>query len=100
MSLNVRLLRRVQRAIIKEPGRLNMEEGLMDLDYAIVNYAHGASPPCGTVGCIAGWTVALSTRARTKIVTKVRVALGDEPGYSKVRWDHLQAREGPAWAKQ
>lgn len=54
--MNVELLRKVQKAILEEPLRINMdnwaftpgEQELMD-----------QTPRCGTVGCIAGWTIAI-----------------------------------------
>jgi hypothetical protein len=51
--MNVRLLRRVAKHILEEPKRLDMEK--------IAENVEGRdSPPCGTVGCIAGWACMLT----------------------------------------
>jgi hypothetical protein len=61
---NKKLLLRVKAHILEEPKRLTM------LDWATKNLVPGAgvhadyfgqtAPTCGTMGCIAGWTVMLS----------------------------------------
>lgn len=63
-KMNVRLLRRVQKKILKEPEQFLMERW----------YEHNPEtvPNCGTAACIAGWAVALERRltpeqARKKI---------------------------------
>jgi hypothetical protein len=62
-EMNVELLRRVQAHIREEPRRLNMEtwldkfESQAEYDEELTN---SGLPPCGTVGCIAGWAVSLS----------------------------------------
>jgi len=48
--MNVELLRKVQKAITKEPGRFRMSTW--------GEVARG--PACGTVGCIAGWAALLN----------------------------------------
>lgn len=53
--MNVELLRKVQKHILEEPRRLNMDVVLNKVDTKIKH-----NPPCGTVGCIAGWTVMLT----------------------------------------
>lgn len=55
--MNVELLRKVQAHILEEPKRLDM--GAWGVH---VNEGDGEweAPTCGTVACIAGWTVALS----------------------------------------
>ena len=52
--MNVRLLRKVAKHILAEPKRLDME--------TIADKVEGGrdSPPCGTVGCIAGWACMLT----------------------------------------
>jgi hypothetical protein len=50
--MNVKLLRRVAKHILEEPRRLNMSVGLEPSNAA----------PCGTTGCIAGWTALLSRK--------------------------------------
>ena len=57
-KLNVPMLRKVQKHILSEPRRLDMEtwtELLTDEEKKLPS-----SPPCGTVGCIGGWTNILS----------------------------------------
>lgn len=52
--MNVRLLRRVKKAILDEPKRLDMGDW-------IYTYEGGLSAPkCGTVACIAGWATLLA----------------------------------------
>jgi hypothetical protein len=46
--MNVKLLRKVKAYILAEPRRL-------DMDVVGVIAQGGDAPPCGTVGCIAGW---------------------------------------------
>src|SRR5712671_5400107 len=52
-KLNVALLRKVKRHMLADPRRLQMSQALY------VTRGKNA-PHCGTVGCIAGWVVALS----------------------------------------
>jgi hypothetical protein len=51
--MNVKLLRRIQKAILAEPRRLYMEDwgGLAEEEGDIPKEQH---PPCGTVACLAG----------------------------------------------
>ncbi len=55
--MNVRLLRRVQRAILKHPDQFNMRWWFHALD-ATGRPAGG----CGTAACIGGWALALSKK--------------------------------------
>ena len=48
--MNVKLLRKVQKHILAVPERLDM-----DLICDKVNPEDNGAPPCGAVGCIAGW---------------------------------------------
>ena len=62
MSLNVKLLNKVKEHILAEPKRLRMEDWIVIKDKIsaaqladnMIDFAD-----CGTVGCIAGWTVML-----------------------------------------
>lgn len=70
--MNTELLRKVQKAILEEPARINMDGWLYDVTTAddleaflddVRDYDEEGNvsfdppiPPCGTVGCIAGWT--------------------------------------------
>lgn len=53
--MNTRLLRKVAEHIAEEPRRLNMHLISIRKDPSSYN-----APPCGTVGCIAGWACMLS----------------------------------------
>lgn len=54
--MNIKLLRRVKRHILAEPKRINMY-----FPVRVGQMGRGA-PPCGTIGCIAGWAVLLAER--------------------------------------
>lgn len=54
--MNTRLLRRIQRYILEEPKRIDME---FFLTREIEGYCP-TYPPCGTVGCIACWACILT----------------------------------------
>jgi hypothetical protein len=49
MKLNVKLLKKVKRAMLKHPENTNMSHWVVHED---------GTAPCGTAGCIAGWVVA------------------------------------------
>ncbi len=52
--MNVELLLKVKEAILEEPSRIDMADWVKADD----------TVPCGTVGCIQGWGVALQTGLR------------------------------------
>lgn len=52
-DLNVELLREIQKEILAEPKRLNME--VISVKVTDINYDPNEIPACGTIGCIAGW---------------------------------------------
>ena len=56
--MNVELLRRIQKEILEEPLRINMDK------WAYCPDETEDPPPCGTVACIAGWAIALSRDLR------------------------------------
>jgi hypothetical protein len=69
MSLNVKLLRQVKKHILAEPTRLRMDtwvkkgkpgEFVTTLNPGYDEPMEFEFPTCGTVGCIAGWTVMLN----------------------------------------
>lgn len=90
-KMDVRLLRRIQKVILAEPRRVNMAywaKGRKDLiagnqvidDWWGYNEDLEPSqvPPCGTVGCICGWGIALTTKLRSdKLAAKVRKSTMD-----------------------
>lgn len=58
LKLNVRLLRAIQRQILKEPLQFTMETWFW-------SYPSGfrySIPNCGTAACIAGWALAVSKK--------------------------------------
>lgn len=67
-KLNIKLLKRIKRAILKRPDQFEMSWWFSDLHY-VNRYRQGRGQPplekigaCGTAGCIAGWAVALHLR--------------------------------------
>ncbi len=61
MKLNVDLLRKVQAAILEEPKRVNMDLWAFPIEWQVES---GQNPPCNTVGCVAGWSIALEKNLR------------------------------------
>lgn len=56
--MNVKLLRKIQKHILAEPRRLDMQ-------YIYTpRQARKAEPPCGTVCCIAGWAIYLKHKGK------------------------------------
>ncbi len=53
MTMNIELLRKIQRGILKEPKRYNQE--IWGANVQLNKYRH----PCNTAGCIAGWAYAI-----------------------------------------
>lgn len=81
--MNVELLQKVKAHILEEPNRFVMGEwiskrhpGAVIRDESADN-AHIVTPSCGTIGCIAGWTVLLAEGAecRTDDVCRRAAAL-------------------------
>lgn len=60
--MNVELLNRVKQHILEEPRRLDMDTIKCKVDPTLEK-----NPPCGTVGCIAGWATILSPDFERKI---------------------------------
>lgn len=55
MKVNVKLLKKVRKLIAEEPRRLNMSYwGIKVKDMA---EKPSSAPPCGTIACLAGWTI-------------------------------------------
>lgn len=57
MSLNVKLLRQVQKKILAEPAQFEMSQWF-------TNNTGWEIPNCGTAACIAGWTIAVSKKKK------------------------------------
>lgn len=74
MALNVKLLRKVKRHILKKPQRLVMSEGIVlgaAGEEKTVSDEYGEPttakiPECGAVGCIYGWTCMLGNPSIVK----------------------------------
>src|SRR5882672_4453118 len=80
VKMNIKLLEKVKAAILAEPRRINMDHWLTkkidtDQDVWLDAKPKHSEPPCGTVGCIAGWTVVLAKRQRE--VKRRGAAVGD-----------------------
>lgn len=58
--MNVKLIRRIQKAILAEPKRVNMSDWAFHPSWV----AKRKLPRCNTVTCIAGWAVALDRKLR------------------------------------
>ncbi len=71
--MNIKLLKRIQRAIVKEPRRFVMEYDIIPDPIA----------PCGTAACIAGHAVMLTKISRTRKSWKV---LGKKLSQTGVSW--------------
>lgn len=81
--MNTKLLLKVKQHILDEPRRLWMGqwqvravpgkriEGFWDTEFSFrtVTLDEKTAPPCGTAGCIAGWTDMLSFRTRPRGVS-------------------------------
>ena len=87
--LNVRLLRRVKEKILKHPSHFNMSHWLVQKDPEwdrimideAVNPEDLKNNTCGTVGCIAGWTVAQCGFKKTDFVnTNIRRLASEKLG--------------------
>ena len=80
-----RLLRKVAKHILEEPKRLNMMRFINRKGDGWPIY--GEYPECGTMGCIAGWAVALSTDELVKyndIQDRAAKLLGLNPAQQNV----------------
>lgn len=56
------LLATIERLILEEPLRYNQWDVLTVKWHPMLGDPHVAFPDCGTVGCVGGWTVALTRR--------------------------------------
>lgn len=82
-KLNVRLLRRIQKHILKEPRRFFMgwffaiAEGKNWQRNLFTDFVHDLSkqiPPCGTAACIAGWANILTGTTVSESASPERAA--------------------------
>lgn len=85
------LLLAVREAIIEEPRRLNMRlwRATKVVDASTLHEYHAEAPPCGTVGCIAGWAFTLAyapsyqaRKLRTSDVSEIATDLLTKSGYN------------------
>lgn len=59
----IKLLRKVQRFLLKEPRRFNMAQGILNYDNPTFDLkTQLEEPPCGTACCIAGAAFAISNK--------------------------------------
>lgn len=85
-KMNVRLLRRIQKQILKEPRQFQMWDVFSDHadDFAI--------PNCGTAACIAGWAITITSKTNpakaANIINSYRKA-GTELGLEEWQADML-----------
>lgn len=83
--MNIKLLEKVKAHILEEPRRVNMAYWLALKDTTgvtnaalptvawatVMHAAKNRAPACGTVGCIAGWTIIVARKKRAvKALTK------------------------------
>ena len=57
--MNVAVLEKVRDHILEDPRRLNMRDWIWHYTDNQVRLNSDILPPCGTVGCIAGWILEL-----------------------------------------
>lgn len=76
MKINITLLRKVKKHILEEPRRLDMNVVLNG------DQSGPDAPPCGTIGCIGGWTNFLSGKPEDSLSdAAIRLGLdSDEQG--------------------
>lgn len=85
--MNVRLLRRIQKQILKEPKQFDI-----DTWFAIDSHA----PNCGTTACIAGWAIALSKKQTPLVAAKsIRKNFG-RPSILLLSWSQAKDIEPKA----
>lgn len=85
--MNVELLRHISRHIQEEPRRLDMNITLNKLDrLAEID----DMPPCGTVGCIAGWACVLTDQIPNNFIHVLPTAM-KAIGLSDIEADRLFA---------
>lgn len=77
-KLNVRLLRRIQKHILEEPKRFEMEACVIrGKPGERVWTANEVIPACGTAACIAGWACILTDSNKTgDMINRARQLLG------------------------
>ncbi len=62
--MNTKLLRKVQKQILKEPRQFHMQEWFS-------RYVPWEIPNCGTAACIGGWAVCLATKSTPGDLTRL-----------------------------
>jgi hypothetical protein len=71
--MNTELLLKVKEEILAEPRKLQMDAWLWPADDFSDVKSPEEMPPCGTIGCIAGWTVAIA-RAEAEGIAPLELA--------------------------
>ena len=93
--MNMRLLRRVQRAILKEPKRIRMENWVNAVSLDLVSESSDR-PACGTVGCIYGWGKILSSVPRESRKNINQIAADLEKKILGPSWNYIEPmKDGP-----
>lgn len=62
--MNVKLLRKVAKHIAAEPRRYDQDKTLEFLKEEAKVALGSMAPPCGTMGCIAGWTCVITGKTK------------------------------------
>lgn len=108
MPLNIRLLRRVQKQILKEPRQFLMSNWFVDEGEDAEfpgNDIAKKIPNCGTAACMAGWTISLSAKKNPR-ETRAGIKIGYEQignkaarllGMKLTREDRLGLSYPPSW---
>ena len=90
---NIRLLQKVKRHILEEPKRLYMHDFVQRIGDGHTSVGAESFPPCGTVGCIAGWVCLLKFgmkyRASSGTADEAAKLLGLDDG----QWNELFMRD-------
>lgn len=69
-KMNVRLLRRIQKQILKEPRQFQMESVFTD-------HLNVKIPHCGTAACIVGWAIAMQSKLKPRLACEILSIGGD-----------------------
>lgn len=100
MPLNVKLLRRVQKHILKEPSRLMMSDWIIQKTPDCLKFYNDddklvSFPKCNTAACIAGWAVMLHDKhpperesVQTRAVKILGLAGGGDSLFLSSYWVH------------
>ena len=94
MDINVELLEKVKAKIREEPRRMDMADWGRVIDPRRIE-GDDNLPPCGTVGCIAGWAEILSGGNVTGMVTGFNRIVPPPPFHpikERIAWSEAESR--------